>query len=247
MKRNKFRTLTKCITNDIIRSIKSNTKTKFTKTLPGRMRAYDWNAFINKKLDIPDDECIFIVKLRVARAECDEPILSASVGECSSGDVCMWIDIKFHDKKQLVLVRNILRGVVRHEIEHLTMSGMLSMGIYPNKHSCYRKSLHDINRRKKLFCNTSCSYDEWLNQETARSKLGRDGDIFSYLTCYEELSPLVVGFHEQAAKERKTFDIIASDYVYSFVKSNNLTETQAKIAIGWLKIWEKDKYRQSHT
>jgi len=247
MHRSKLKSLATHITYDIFSLIKSSKKSKFTKTLPGRMKMYDWNAFVSKMPDIPDEECGFVVKVKVKTSECDFPIVDAQVGEKIDGEICMWINITIANKKQLSKLYAILVGVIRHEIEHLTMGGSLSMRgpTSAGELATYRKSLHDINRRRILFSN-NIDKDAWLKEENARCEAGRKGDIFSYLTCYEELGPFVAGFHTQACIEKVSFEIIAAEYIDSFIESKQITETHAKIALGWFKIWEKDKYRKSH-
>ena len=244
MARNKLRSLTSMITNDVVVTIKNSQKKKFTKKLPGRMQMYDWNAFVDKEPDIPEEESGFVVRLNVKFEDCDEPIISAAVGEKVSGEICMWINVSLSGKQQMNAVYTTLLGVIRHEIEHLTMFGSLSMAgpkCKNEKHSALRKSLHDINRRRALF-SKNADKDEWLKEELIRCEDGRKGDIFSYITCYDELGPFVAGFHTQAVAERATFESIAAAYVNSFVESEQITDTHAKIALGWFKIWENDKY-----
>jgi len=248
MSRSRLEPLARLITRDIFKALKSR-KRNFRKKLPGRKMLYIWDDQIRRDPFNDTDALGFIVKLRVDIDVCAEPSIDAEAGEEDS-DVTIWINVT-HDpenKLHLETLYHELRGVVRHELEHLSEAGPLTM-VGPYQTEVFGevlptsgKILHTINRRLKVFGKPGTTRLDWSEQEIKRSEAARRGRFLEYVTCFDELGPFVAGFMTQAKSSRTNFDDIAIKYLQSFVERGSMSSEDRDEAMTWLITWAEDKY-----
>lgn len=210
---------------------------------------YLWGDHIKRDpfndVDIPG----FIVKLEILDRPGESPSIDAEAGE-EDGDVVVWIKI-YTDLSDLTKREKLyyeLRGVIRHELEHLTdigpltMMGPLQNEVYGDDMPTSGKLLHDINRRKKVFADSNASKAAWAVDEKSRSAASTLGDFLSYVTSYDELGPFVVGFMTQAKASRVDFKEVATDYLDSFVSMKRISESEKEEIMKWLMTWAFERF-----
>lgn len=248
MSRSRLEPLARLITRDVFRELKAR-KRNFKKKLPGRKMLYIWDEQIGRDPFNDTDAPGFIVRLKVDIEDCVEPSIDAEAGEDDS-DVTIWINIT-HDttnKRHLETLYHELRGVVRHELEHLSEAGPLTMvgpyqpEVFGEALPTSGKILHSINRRLKIFGKPEATRSDWAEQELRRSDAAKSGRFLEYVTCFDELGPFVAGFMTQARSSRTNFDDIAHKYLQSFVERGSMSAEDRDEAMTWLVTWVKDKY-----
>lgn len=248
MSRSRLEPMARLITRDIFKALTAKKK-NFRKKLPGRKMLYVWDESIKRDPFNDTDTPGFIVRLRVDLDKNPEPSIDAEAGE-EDGDVTIWINI-CHDptnKRHLATLYHELRGVVRHELEHLsetgplTMVGPYQMEVYGENLPTSGKILHTINRRLKLFGNPGLKKADWAELEIKRSDVSKTGSFLEYVTSFDELGPFVAGFMTQAKSSRSNFDEIALRYLENFVSRGSMTPAARDEAMSWLLVWVRDKY-----
>ena len=210
---------------------------------------YIWDEGIARDPFNDMDVAGFIVRLRVIQEDGAEPSIDAEAGE-EDGDVIIWINITFDasNKRHLSSLYHELRGVLRHEIEHISELGPLTM-VGPYQNEVYGenlpssgKILHAINRRMKLFGTKGMSKSEWAALEVARADRAKEGKFLEYVTSFDELGPFVVGFMTQARSSRSYFDDVVLQYLNNFVERGSMSDLERDEAVRWLHTWALDKY-----
>lgn len=249
MSRGRLNVMARSITKDVFAIITRVDKTRYKRKLPGRKMIYVWGDDIKRDPENDIEVPGFIVRLSVYRKECDFPSIDAEAGEDES-DVIIWLNIHYDPSqpKHLELLYYELRGVIRHELEHLSEIGPLTM-MGPQQKETYGedmptsgKMLHDINRRRSLFGEKSGGRTGWGNAEFMYAKMSQMGSFLAYVTEYDELGPFVVGFMAQAKASRMPFDEIAAEYLDNFVLYKKLSVEDRNIALKWMILWATDKF-----
>lgn len=245
----RLRSITRLVTRDVFDCLKNAKLARTRRKLPGRKMVYLWGDHIKRDpfndADIPG----FIVRLEILDRPGESPSIDAEAGE-EDGDVVVWIriytDIRDASKREKLYYE--LRGVIRHELEHLsaigplTMMGPLQNEVYGDDMPTSGKLLHDINRRKKVFDTSMQPKESWACIEKSRSTQATLGDFLSYVTSYDELGPFVVGFMTQAKASRVDFKEVATDYLDSFVSMKRISENQKEEIMTWLMIWVLERF-----
>lgn len=250
MPRGRLNSISKSIARDVFRVILGSDKARQRKKLPGRMSVYVWDPCFKRDPENDVEDTGFIVKIDITRKQCDLPSIDADAGE-DDGDAVIRLNIHMDPtgKKQLNEIYHELVGVIRHELEHLSQIGPLSL-VGPAQRDLYGpelpqsgKILHDINRRRVLFgTDLDVTRDQWGMLESVLSAASGAGCFKSYMTCYDELSAFVAGFMMQARTSRTAFDVVSTDYLDYFVAQKRLTIEQRDEILLWLVTWARDRY-----
>ena len=250
MARGSLNAISKSIARDVFRVILSSDKARQRKKLPGRMSVYVWDSKFKRDPENDPDDGGFIVRLDITRKECPAPSIDADAGE-EDGEAVIRLNIHMdpNGRKQLNEIYHELVGVIRHELEHLSQIGPLSMP-GPNQRQLYGpdlpqtgKILHDINRRREIFGGLmDATREQWRMLEEMLRDAAADGCFKSYVMCYDEMSAFVAGFMMQARSSRTPFDLVASEYLDFFVAQKRITEAQRNEALRWLITWALDRY-----
>lgn len=245
----KFKSLTRQVTNDVLECIKHAKRQKFKRKLPGRKKIYIWSEHHKRDPDQDLEMPGFFVKLSVTQDERVKPAVDAITHE-EELEPIISLDVFYnpYDKKQIELLYYELFGTIRHEIEHLTDQGSLALPgprltrIVPPGYPASGKILHSLNRRRKLFSSSPNPGYDWDLDEVERYRKSIEEDFYSYITCFEELGPFVVGFYAQAKLTRQPFSKIVNDYMDYFVEQGCITIDKRDLAIDWINRWARDKY-----
>jgi hypothetical protein len=249
MSRGRLHSITKTVTKDVFDVILKCEKPRTRRRLPGRKSIYIWDESFKRDVDADPDVPGFIVRLEVLSKECEHPSIDAEAGE-EDGDVIIWLNVHF-DHRNLAHRNELyqeLVGVVRHEVEHLSMIGPLTMPgpaqkfYYGENIPTSGKVLHDINRRRKLFGKSGFDHKSWGIIEKDICEMSANGCFKSYIMSYDELGPFVVGFMTQARATRVSFETIASEYLDYFVGQKRLSQEDKAHILDWIMIWARDKY-----
>lgn len=247
MSRGKYRSLVRMVTRDIMRAVIDNKDVKrYKTTLPAPDYYYLWDRKWNTEPQRSPTAIGFDVDLRVKRRKGTKFEVYASVYEDSLGNSHIDVEI-VHDpneKSHLSELYLELGGSIRHEIEHITEEGQLAgqspMQDYTIPHVPTRgKIVHTLNRRAKILSNLHKDLDAWGREEIRRLSEAINGDILSYLTCYEEVGPLTQGFFYEAKKRRQPVDIIIDSYLMRLKSQNMLTDDDVEEAFDHLAAWTK--------
>jgi hypothetical protein len=250
MSRNGLNTISKSIARDVFKIILSSDKTRQRKKLPGRMSVYIWDPSFKRDPENDPSDAGFIVRVDINRKDCSTPSIDAEAGE-EDGEALIKLNIHLDPtgRRQMNEIYHELVGVVRHELEHLSQLGPLSMA-GPEQQKLYGstlpqtgKILHDINRRRVLFGGPmDATHEQWgLLEENIRNAADM-GCFKSYVMCYDEMSAFVAGFMMQSRSSHTHFDTIASDYLDFFVGQKRITMEQRNEVLRWLVTWALDRY-----
>lgn len=249
MSRGRLNVMARAITQDVFAVITHVDKPRYKRKLPGRKMIYVWGDDIKRDPEHDEDVPGFIVRLSVYRKECDFPSIDAEAGE-DMGDVVVWLNIHYDPTQRghLEQLYYELRGVIRHELEHLSQIGPLTM-MGPAQKEAYGedipasgKMLHDINRRRSLFGESTASREGWGRAESMYAKMSQLGSFLAYVTEYDELGPFVVGFVTQSKASRTPFDDVAAEYLDNFVLHKKLSAEDRDIALKWMILWATDRF-----
>lgn len=247
MARGKYRSLVRMVTRDIMSAIIRNKDIKrYKTTLPAPNYYYLWDSKWNTDPQRANTAIGFDVDLRVRRRRGTKFVVYASVYEDTLGNSHIEVEI-VHDpneKTHLSALHAELGGSIRHEIEHISEEGQLA-GLHPMQEQVVPhvpsrgKIVHTLNRRAKLLSSLHKDLDAWGREEIRRLGEAIDGDILSYLTCYEEVGPLTQGFYYEAKKRRKPVDLIIDEYLMRLKKQDMLTDDDVEEAFDHLAAWTK--------
>jgi hypothetical protein len=230
-----------------MRAIIDNANVKrFSTTLPSDGNFYLWDKKFKTDPLRKKSAVGFDVFLKVTRVKGKRFDVFASVIEDDYGNSHIDIEV-VHDPSEKTHLNNLyyeLGGSVRHEIEHITDEGQLA-GLAPEQINIVPhlptkgKIVHTINRRAKMLGDLHNSLSEWGRIEQRRLKDAIDGNMLSYLTCYEEVGPLTQGFFYEAKKRRCSIDRVMSAYLERLYRKDLLTDDDYDEAynhlIGWIK------------
>jgi len=249
MSRGRLHAITKTVTKDVFDVILQTKKARTRRRLPGRKSIYIWDETFKRDEEADPDVPGFIVRLEILSKECDHPSIDAEAGE-EDGDVIIWLNVHLDHRNpghRHELYQELV-GVVRHELEHLSMIGPLTMPgpaqkfFYGEDIPPTGKVLHDINRRRKLFGSSGFDHKSWAIIEKSICEKSASGCFKSYMMSYDELGPFVVGFMTQAKATKMPFKKIASEYLNYFVGQKRLTPADKDHILDWLMSWAQDKY-----
>jgi len=219
---------------------------RYKTTLPAPNYYYRWNPKLNTDPLRSSTAIGFDVDLRVKRIKGKRFDIFASVYEDENGNSHIDVEI-VHDPDELTHLSDLhyeLGGSIRHEIEHITEEGQLA-GMAPMQertvpHVPSRgKIVHTLNRRAKLLGCLHPNLDAWGREEMRRLNDSIDGDMLSYLTCYEEVGPLTQGFYYEAKKRRVPVDVIIDVYLQRLKRHDLLTDDDIDEAFNHLAAWTK--------
>lgn len=249
MPRGRLHSITRTVTRDVFNVILQVSKSRTRRRLPGRRSIYIWDETFKRDPDADSDVPGFIVRLEVISKECEHPSIDAEAGE-EDGDVTIWLNVHLDHRRpeQRNELYQELVGVVRHELEHLSMIGPLTMP-GPDQKFFYGedipptgKVLHDINRRRKLFGGSGFDHRSWAIIERDIAQKSAGGCFKSYIMSWDELGPFVVGFMTQAKASKLPFETIAREYLDYFVCQKRLSLADRDHILEWLTAWARDKY-----
>jgi hypothetical protein len=101
------------------------------------------------------------------------------------------------------------------------------------------KIVHTLNLRSKVLNTCYDNLDAWGREEANRLERAIDGDIISYLTCYEEVGPITKGIFYEAKKRRCTVDEILVRYLDHLQEADMITDEEYDVAYDHLIAWTK--------
>ena len=249
MKRRRLHQLSRQITRDVLKVLKGPYKHKSNRQLPGRNKVYIW-PFAGAAGSRQDESIsCFAVKLKLLD---DVPMtysIDAQAGD-EDDETYVWLTISLAREEKAILstLYHELLGVIRHELEHISGSGLLAMSgpaqkkLYGNEMLDSGKILHDINRRRKLFGSAAQTHSQWGDEEVSRANAAANGSTLFYMTSYDELGPFAIGFYTQARSERVQYQDVVWDYIVYFQKTGKLTHDEALKAFEWFMVWGCDKF-----
>jgi len=246
MPKRHLRRLSKMITKDVIRELKSSRTHEFSRSLPGRKKVYVWPPDLKRDEDQDESVADFKVRLNVLAMKADGMFSIDGLAGDEDGEPCIWITLSWsRDPTSYRALYHELVGVIRHELEHLsTISPFMMMGpdqadLYGEELPVSGKILHIINRRRRLFGVKDHPRALWASEELARAARATS-DMSDYIMSYDEIDPFCRGFYMQACSSRRPYDEVVSDYLDFFRKDGQITEQGARIAHEWLILWAKD-------
>ncbi len=241
-----LKNISKAITRDIFKVLKSVDKVTYRRKLPGRGKIYAWPQELSHDPDeIPEG---FIVRLKIIEDDSASYSIEGLAGD-DEGDPCIWLTIS-RTPGDVRIYRDLhheLLGVVRHELEHLTCSGTLML-LGPCQEEVYGellphagKIMHIINRRRRLFGLKDHPRHLWGLEELERSN-NSIHSMADYVKSYDELDAFSRGFYAQACAARQCYDVVARNYLLNFVKNGQMTLRDVDDVLDWIIIWGKDKF-----
>jgi len=244
--RGKYRSLVRRVSRDIMHTILDNADTRrFKTTLPAPGYYYLWDARCYNSTRVKT-AVGFDVSLKVVRTRGRRYDVFASVHSDENGNSHIEVAIH-HDPTRKAHLSDLypeLCGSIRHELEHIADEGGLA-GRAPKQRAFVPhtpssgKIVHTINKRAKLF---SCDYrslDEWGREEADRLTRSINGDLFSYLTCYEEVGPITQGIFYEAKKRRCTVDEVLIRYLDRLQAADMISDDEYDAAYDHLIAWTK--------
>ena len=231
MARSKYRSLVRLVARDVMDALKESVNhRRFKRVLPGEREIYLWNKTWSGNPQRPETARGFYVTASFVRRRGRPSEIEGYVHEDVLGNSHIGIRITHdpHDPRQRSEIYAELIGVVRHEIEHISDEGTLAAG-GPFQDWClpglpnYSKIVHSLNLRRKLFCPDEVDDVAWAQSEAQALQESDSGDMYHYLTCYEELGPLVHGFYCEAKTRKIPIDQVISTYLSRMLSRDKLT------------------------
>ena len=247
MPRGKYRSLVRLVSRNIMHNlVDSVDQRRFKTTLPAPGYYYLWDKVRGAKSRHPATAIGFDVNLKVVRRKRKGYDIFASVWADDTGNSHIEVEVHHNPKRKdhLTDLYYELCGSIRHEIEHISDEGALS-GAAPNQQKLVPhvpktgKIVHTLNLRAKVFSNFYDSLDAWGLEEVDRLNRAIEGDIFSYLTCYEEVGPITQGIYYEAKKRRCTVDEILVRYLDHLQQADMLSDDEYDEAYNHLIAWIK--------
>jgi len=245
--RGKYRSLVRLVSRNIMHTLVGNVdQRRFKTTLPAPGYYYLWEKSRGAKSRYPTSAIGFDVSLKIVRRKRKRYDIFASVWEDDNGNSHIEVEIHHNPnrKEHLTDLYYELCGTIRHEIEHISDEGALSgqapaqqilVPHVPNR----GKIVHTLNLRSKVLNTCYDNLDAWGREEAARLDRAIDGDIISYLTCYEEVGPITQGIFYEAKKRRCTVDEILVRYLDHLQEADMLTDEEYDEAYDHLIAWTK--------
>jgi hypothetical protein len=245
--RGKYRSLVRLVSRNIMHTLVGSVdQRRFKTTLPAPGYYYLWDRSRGAIPRNPATAIGFDVNLKVVRRKRKGYDVFASVWADDTGNSHIEVEIHHNPnrKDHLSDMYYELCGSIRHEIEHISDEGALA-GLAPPQRNLvphvpkWGKIVHTLNLRAKVFSECYDSLDAWGREEVDRLNRSIDGNIFSYLTCYEEVGPITQGIYYEAKKRRCTVDEVLVRYLDHLQAANALNEAEYDEAYNHLIAWTK--------
>lgn len=219
---------------------------RFSCYLPGPKEIYLWDRAWSGDPLRPETARGFYVTLRVTRTKSKRPSIDALVQEDVLGNshIVFTVQHNPNNLRHRSMIYPELVGVIRHEIEHISDDGTLALSgpaqdwvvpELPNQ----GKIVHTINTRRKLFCPHDIDLEAWGESEKDRLDRSDNDDMYSYLTCYEEMGPLIHGFYYEAKKARLPIDQVMSIYLSRMMGRGLITYPEFQDVFEMMTRWVK--------
>lgn len=247
MARSKYRSLVRLVARDVMCALKESINHKrFKRILPDERSIYLWDRSWSGNPLRPESARGFYVTASFVRRRGRGSEIDGYVHEDVLGNSHIGIRITHdpHNPRQRSEIYAELIGVIRHEIEHISDESTLAAG-GPLQDWClpglpnYNKIVHTLNLRKKLFCPKEMDPSEWAKSELSAIQESDAGDMYHYMTCYEELGPLVHGFYYEAKTRKIPIDQVISTYLSRMLSRDKITHPEFKDVFEKMITWVK--------